>query len=137
MTEPLNHHAALLYVMVAISGVDRAMTGDEFARIGEIVSNLPVFADCDENRLVETAEACAEILSADGGLQQVLRLVREALPEKLRETAYAVALEVAAADRRVRPEEKRFLDMLGDALELDRTTTAAIERGIRARNLTL
>jgi hypothetical protein len=27
--------------------------------------------------------------------------------------------------------------MLGDALELDRTTTAAFERGIRARNMTL
>jgi tellurite resistance protein len=137
MTEPLNHHAALVYVMVAISSVDRAMTDDEFARIGEIVSNLPVFADCDDNGLVNTAEACGEILSADGGLQQVLRLVREALPEKLRETAYWVALEVAAADRLVRPEEIRFLDMLGDALELDRMTTAAIERGIRARNMTL
>ena len=137
MTEPLNHHAALVYVMVAISSVDRAMTGDEFSRIDEIVSNLPVFADCDDNGLVKTAEACEQILSADGGLQQVLRLVREALPEKLRETAYWVALEVAAADRRLRPEEKRFLDMLGDALELDRTTTAAIERGIRARNMTL
>jgi tellurite resistance protein len=137
MTEPLNHHAALVYVMVAISSVDRAMTDDEFARIGEIVSNLPVFADCDDNGLVNTAEACGEILSADGGLQQVLRLVREALPEKLRETAYWVALEVAAADRLVRPEELRFLEMLGDALELDRTTTAAFERGIRARNTTL
>jgi tellurite resistance protein len=136
MTEPLNHHAALVYVMVAISSVDHAMTGDEFARIDEIVSNLPVFADCDKNGLVETAEACGEILSADSGLQQVLLLVREALPEKLRETAYAVALEVAAADRRLRPEEIRFLDMLGDALELGRTTTAAIERGIRARNMT-
>jgi tellurite resistance protein len=137
MTEPLNHHEALVYVMVAISAVDGAMTDDEFARIGEIVSNLPVFADCDDNGLVNTAEACGEILSADGGLQQVLRLVREALPERLRETAYWVALEVAAADRRVRPEEIRFLDMLGDALELDRMTTAAIERGIRARNMTL
>jgi tellurite resistance protein len=136
MTEPLNHHTALVYVMVAISSVDRAMTDDEFARIGEIVSNLPVFADCDQNGLVKTAEACGEILSADGGLQQMLRLVREALPEKLRETAYWVALEVAAADRLVRPEEIRFLDVLGDALELDRTTTAAIERGIRARNMT-
>jgi uncharacterized membrane protein YebE (DUF533 family) len=123
--------------MVAISAVDRGMTDDEFARIGEIVSNLPVFAGCDEDGLVKTAEACSEILSADGGLQQVLRLVREALPEKLRETAYWVALEIAAADRLVRPEEIRFLDMLGDALELDRTTTAAIERGIRARNMTL
>ena len=137
MTEPLNHHAALVYVMVTISAVDRAMTDDELHRIGEIVSNLPVFADYDDNDLVKTAEACGEILSADGGLQQVLRLVRGALPDKLRETAYAVALEVAAADRLVRPEEIRFLEMLGDTLELDRMTTAAIERGIRARNTTL
>ena len=137
MTEPLNHHAALIYVMVASSGVDHAMTHDEFARISEIVSNLPVFADCDQEGLVKTAEACGKILSADDGLKQLLQLVREALPEKLRETAYWVALEVAAADRLVRPEEIRFLDMLGDALELDRLTTAAIERGIRARNMTL
>jgi tellurite resistance protein len=137
MTEPMNHHAALVYVMVTVSAVDRAMTDDELHRIGEIVSNLPVFSDYDDNDLVKTAEACGEILSADGGLQQVLRLVRGALPEKLRETAYAVALEVAAADRLVRPEEIRFLEMLGDTLELDRMTTAAIERGIRARNMTL
>ena len=137
MTEPMTHHAALVYVMVTISAVDRAMTDDELHRIGEIVSNLPIFSDYDENDLVKTAEACGEILSADGGLQQVLRLVRGALPEKLRETAYAVALEVAAADRLVRPEEIRFLEMLGDTLELDRMTTAAIERGIRARNMTL
>jgi uncharacterized membrane protein YebE (DUF533 family) len=137
MTEPLNHHEALIYVMVASSSVDRAMTDDEFARIDEIVSKLPVFAGCDEHGLLKTAEACGEILSANDGLQQVLRLVREALPKKLRETAYWVALEVAAADRLVRPEEIRFLGMLSDALELDRSTTAAIERGIHARNMTL
>ena len=137
MIEPLNHHAALVYVMVTISAVDRTMTDDELARIGEIVSNLPVFADYDENTLVKTAENCGEILSADGGLQEVLRLVQGALPAKLRETAYAVALEVAAADRQIKPEEIRFLEMLGDTLELDKMTTAAIERGIRARNTTL
>ena len=137
MPEPLNHHEALLYVMVAVSAADRAMTDDEFARIGEIVSNLPVFADCDEEGLVKTAEACQKNLSADDGLQQVLRLVREALPEKLRETAYWVALEVADADRLVRPGEICFLDMLRDALGLDRTTTAAFQRGVRARSMTL
>jgi hypothetical protein len=108
------------------------MTDDEFARIGEMVSNLPVFADCDEEVLVEAAEACGKILSAHDGRQQVVRLVRAALPEKLCETAYRVALEVAAADRRVRPGEIFFLDMLGDALGLDRTTTAAFERCIAA-----
>ena len=29
MTESLNHHAALVYVMVTVSAVDRAMTDDE------------------------------------------------------------------------------------------------------------
>jgi hypothetical protein len=38
MTEPLNHHAALIYVMVTMSAVDRIMTDAELGRIGEIVS---------------------------------------------------------------------------------------------------
>jgi tellurite resistance protein len=137
MTEPLNHHGALIYVMVTMSAVDRTMTDAELARIGEIVSNLPVFADFDQEQLVKTAEACGEILSVDGGLERVLALVRAALPKKLRETAYAIALEVAAADMQVRPEEVRFLEMLSEVIELDRLTTAAIERGIRARNTVL
>jgi tellurite resistance protein len=110
------------------------MTDAELARIGEIVSNLPVFSDFDQDRLVKTAEACGEVLSRDGGLDRVLALVRDNVPKRLRETAYAVALEVAAADMEVRPEEIRFLEMLSEALELDKLTTAAIERGIRARN---
>jgi tellurite resistance protein len=137
MTEPLNHHGALIFVMVTTSAVDRSMTDAELARIGELVSNLPVFADFDQEQLVKTAEACGEILGKDGGLDRVLAAVRSALPKRLRETAYAVSLEVAAADMEVRPEEIRFLEMLSDALELDRLTTAAIERGIRARNTVL
>ena len=137
MTEPLGHHEALIYTMVTMSAVDRTMTDAELARIGEIVSNLPIFAEYDEERLVQTSETCGEILGQANGLQQVLQLIRSALPRKLRETAYAVALEVAAADLNVRPEETRFLEMLGDSLELDKLTTAAIERGIRARNTVL
>jgi len=137
MTGPLNHHEALVYVMVTISAVDRAMTDAELARIGEIVSHLPIFSDYDQDELIKTAESCGEVLSADGGLEQVLRLVQEALPQKLHETAYAVALEVAAADHAVTSEETRFLEMLSDKLALDRLTVAALERGIRARNMLL
>ena len=137
MREPLNHHAALIYVMVTTSAVDRAITDPEVARIGEIVSHIPIFADFDQNMLVKTAEDCGEILSADGGLDHVLVLIRANLPPKLRETAYALALEVAAADLEVRPEETRFLELLRDALDLNKLTTVAIERGIRARNLVL
>jgi tellurite resistance protein len=137
MTEPLDHHDALIYAMVTTSAVDRVMTDAELARIGEIVSNLPVFADYDQEKLISTSERCGEILGEANGLQHVLQLIRSALPKKLRETAYAIALEVAAADLNVRPEETRFLEMLSDSLELDKLTTAAIERGIRARNMVL
>jgi tellurite resistance protein len=137
MTEPLDHHDALIYAMVTISAVDRVMTDAELARIGEIVSNLPVFADYDQNKLIATSKTCGEILGETNGLQHVLQLIRSALPKKLRETAYAMALEVAAADLNVRPEETRFLEMLSDSLKLDKLTTAAIERGIRARNMVL
>jgi tellurite resistance protein len=137
MTEPLNHHAALIYVMVTMSAVDRSMTDAELARIGEIVSQMPVFDDFDKDKLTQVAQACGELLGADGGLDHVLVLIRANIPKKLRETAYAVALEVAAADLEVRPEEIRFLEMLRDSLDLDTLTIAAIERGIRARNLVL
>jgi len=137
MTEPLNHHAALIYVMVTMAAVDRSMTDAELARIGEIVSQMPVFDDFDKNKLTRVAQECGEILGADGGLDHVLVLIRANIPKKLRETAYAVALEVAAADLDIRPEETRFLEMLRDSLDLDTLTIAAIERGIRARNLVL
>lgn len=137
MTKPLDHHTALIYAMVTVSAVDRVMTDAELARIGEIVSNLPIFADYDQDDLVKTAETCGELLGEDGGLEHVLGLIREGLPKKLHETAYAVALEVAAADLHVRPEEARFIDMLRDNLDLDRLTAVAIERGIRARNMVL
>ena len=137
MTAPLDHHDALIYAMVTVSAVDRTMTDAELARIGEIVANLPVFADFDQERLVETSEACGEILGKANGLDQVLQLIRGALPKKLRETAYAVTLEVAAADLSVRPEEARFLELLRESLDLEELTCSAIERGIKARNTVL
>lgn len=131
----LTHHEALIYVMVTMSAVDRKMTDQELTRIGDIVNQLPVFADFDAEALVPTAEACGEILSAEGGLDTVLATVANATPEKLRETAYALAVEVAAADLEVGQEELRFLELLSDALALDALATSAIERGARARHM--
>jgi len=134
MTKSLDHHEALIYTMVTTSAVDRTISGAELARIGEIVSHLPVFADYTADGLVEASQACGELLGGESGLELVLELIRSSLPMQLRETAYAVALEVAAADLDVRPEETRFLELLAEALEIDMLTKSAIERGIRARN---
>lgn len=137
MSQMINHHSALIYVMVTMSAVDRSMNDKELARIGSIVRNLPVFRDFDEERLLHTARECGDILAEDGGLDAVLSMVTESLPEYLSETAYALAVEVAAADLDVQQEELRFLQMLRDRLDLDKLTVAAIERGARARHAIL
>ena len=77
------------------------------------------------------------MLSAPGGLNQVLDLIVASLPAKLSETAYALAWEIAAADLHVELEELQLLQQLRYSLDLDRLTAAAIERGVRARHTTL
>lgn len=133
MSTTLNHHEALIYVMVTMSAVDRNMTDEELARIGTIVRDMPAFTGFDPEGLVSIAQQCGERLSAETGLNDVLDLVGRSTPVRLRETAYALAVEVAAADLEVQQEELRFLSLLRDRLELDKLTTAAIERGARAR----
>jgi tellurite resistance protein len=130
-------HEALIYIMITMSAVDRQISDHELERISQIVRQQPVFMGYDMEDLAKTAERCGELLCHEEGLQELLELVEAALPKKLHETAYAVAVEIAAADLRVPDEEIRFLELLRDALHLDKLTTTAIERSARARHQTI
>ncbi len=130
-------HEALIYVMVMQAAVDRAMSDRELRVIGDIVKTLPSFADYDQDDLIHTAQDCGERLQRDNGLYEVLTLVAAALPIHLHDTAYALAVEVAAADLRVESEELRLLQLLRDRLDLDKLTVAAIEHSAKARYRTL
>ena len=126
-------HDALIHIMVTMSAADRTMTDKELAKMGNIIETLPVFSGYDVQKLVVAAEACAEILQAEDGLDQIIESAREVLPQRLHETAYALAVEVAAADLHLEQEELRLLQILRDQLSLDRLACAAIERSARAR----
>ena len=132
----IDHHTALIYIMVIVSAADNEMTDRELFILGDTVRVLPVFRDYDEEKLVQASEQCAEILSVEGGLEAVLGLAKQALPESLRDTAYAIACEIAAADGTAVQEELRLLEMIRDEFDIDRLTAAAIERGVAARNKT-
>ena len=131
--KPVSQQEALIYTMVTLSAADRSMTDGELMKIGDIVKTLPIFRDFDQNRLVAVAEACGVLLQEDDGLDQVLAVISSSLPQRMYDTAYALAVEVAAADLHVEQEELRFLQILRDALNLDPLTVTAIERGARAR----
>lgn len=134
MSTRLSTPEALIYAMITVAAVDRRISKNELARIGSIVRELPAFEGLDEDCVVSASKDCGKLLARANGLEKVLDLIRTSLPERLRETAYVLAAELAATDLKVEVEEIRFLEMLASKLQLDKLTCAALERAARARH---
>ena len=98
MRRPIDQHTALIFTMVLVSAAEGEMTDAELDMIGRQVRYLPVFRDFDHQRLTEVGRDCADLLRHDDGLDVAIEMIAEALPQPLRETAYALACDVAAAD---------------------------------------
>jgi len=137
LTQPgnpmISPHAAIIYTLVMVSAADREMKTAELSQIGRFVTQLLAFAGYDASKIVETAQECAVMLQVEDGMERTLAQVAAALPARLRETAYLLACEVAAIDDRIPLEEMRMLQKIRQALDLDRLTSAALERATQAR----
>lgn len=133
-SEPLGTQDALVAVMIATSAADEDMSPDEFHEISTIVEILPVFDGYDIDRIGQVGAIVSDLFSEEDGLDALLGLVKVALPDHLRETAYALACDVAAADGTVLMTELRWLEELRHELSVGRLAAAAIERGSRARH---
>lgn len=129
----LSTQDALVYLMVVSASSDTEMTDFEFERIDGLVERAPVFAGYDRSGLAKTVNDCVDLANGPTGLEGVLDLAIAALPKRLQDTAYALCVEVTAADLQLEQEELRLLEMIRDRLDIDRLVTAAIETSARAR----
>jgi len=137
MKQSIDHHQALIYTMVLVSAAEGEMADTEIETIGRLVRYLPIFCDFDHQRLTEVGEECTYLLSQDDGLDLAVDLIAKALPQRLRETAYALACDIAAADDDLVEEELNLLHMLRARLKIDSLIATAIERGAYARHARL
>ncbi|MDE0110698.1 MAG: tellurite resistance TerB family protein [Albidovulum sp.] len=128
---------ALLAIMVAVSASDENMKTAELVAIERIVNHFPAFADFDTDRIEWISRTVLDLLEDPEGLQALFGLVRDALPARLYETAYAMACDIAAADGRLDQDELSILLEVRHELDIDRLAAAALERGARARHMTL
>jgi tellurite resistance protein len=129
-----NAQDSLVATMILTAAADAAMTEREAEIITAIVGLLPVFEGFDAGRIAEISTVVVQMLQEESGIDQIMSLVEEGLPDDLVETAYALACDVAAADGSVGTEEMNLLELLRHRLEIDRLSAAAIERGARARH---
>ncbi len=128
---------ALVAVMISISASDETMRTSELLSIERMVNHLPVFSDYQIARVTEISNRVFDILAEEDGLDILWNTVRAALPERLFDTAYALACDVAAADLRAGEQELRLLEDMRYEFNIDRLLAAAIEAAARARHRTL
>ena len=131
----LSPQDALVAVMIAVSAADEQMRTAELVAIQRMVNHMPVFAGYDPDRLRVVSQTVLELFEEEEGLSALFGLVRDGLPERLYETAYALACDVVTADGTAREVELRMLEEIREELEIDRLHAAAIECGARARHL--
>jgi len=127
---------ALVALMVAVSASDEEIRTAELVKISNTINHLPVFAEYDADRLPRVSKMVFELLEQEDGLEALFGLIRDALDERLFETAYALSCDVAAADGTIEGAEARMLEEIRYELNIDRLHAAAIERGARARHMT-
>lgn len=128
---------ALVAVMIAESASDEDITNSELMSITRIVDHMPIFGKYDSGRIKAVSQVVFDLFEEEDGLSALFGLIREALPEELYETAYAMACDVAAADGRLHQGELEFMAEIRYELNIDRLHGAAIERGVRARHMPL
>lgn len=128
---------ALVALMIAVSASDEDIRTAELVKINSTVNNLPVFAGYDVDRFNVIVQTIFDLFEQEDGLDALFGLIRTALPERLFETAYALSCDVAAADGKLGEAELRLLEEIRYELNIDRLHAAAIERGARARHMTI
>lgn len=135
-TAPMSPQDALIAVMVAASASDQHMRTAELVAIQRMVNHMPVFATYDADRIRRVSQIVFDLFTEEDGLDALFGLIREALPERLFETAYALACDVVTADGKHSQVELRMLEEVREELAIDRLHAAAIEWGARVRHMT-
>ena len=133
----LSAQDCLVAIMISVSMSDANIRTSELVAIQRMVNHLPIFAEYDVDRIKKVAQTVLDLFEEEDGLDALFGLTREALPVELHETAYAFACDVAASDAHIGQQELRLLEEIRYELDLDRLHAAAIERGARARYMTL
>lgn len=131
----LSPQDALVAVMIAVSASDEQMRTAELVAIQRMVNHMPIFAAYDADRIRTIAQTVFDLFEEEDGLDALFGLIRDALPERLHETAYALACDVVSADGRLKEVELRMLEEVREELSLDRLHAAAIEWGARVRHM--
>jgi tellurite resistance protein len=114
-SEKLNAAESFAAIALAAVASDGYLSDEEAQSIPFILSRMKLFQGYSDEMMRRLFDKLLSKMKKDG-VGALILLAKDTLPEKLRETAFAIATDLVLADGVVTPEEKAFLDELYQAL---------------------
>lgn len=124
-TRELTKQEAFAGILLAASACDGHMAQGEVQSLFTTIERMRMFENVAPNKWNSIMDALLKLLKKSGPLKLV-DVCAEALPDGMKQTAFANACDIVLADGSVEEEEKEFLDHLQKSLELDGDTALNI-----------
>ncbi|MGD9202662.1 MAG: Tellurite resistance protein TerB [Chitinispirillia bacterium] len=106
--------AAITLIAMNIDGINHKM---EFKIIGMVLDRMRLYKHYDEDSLRKMLRKLHKMLM-EKGVETLYNSSIAQIPDDLRVTAYAVAIDIIIADDRIVEQEKSFLEMLAESLKI-------------------
>lgn len=133
---PINIGEREAFIGIAVCAIasDGLVDSDEVRSLSRHLSRLRMYADASAEEIEFTLARTAR-LGEEAGLDKLLAAACRVVPEKLREAAYAFAVDVVLSDRELGIQEQVFLERLRNRLNVDMNQAATIQSVARIRHL--
>ena len=123
--EPLNAQEAFAGIALALAGADGSIAQSEWDGIVNYICRLRLYDNYSGPAFDKMFDKIFRILKNQGPSALVSAAV-EGLPEDLKLTAFACAVDIALADGVVEEEEKEIINQLAEALNVPEQTAVQI-----------
>ncbi|MDE6040910.1 MAG: tellurite resistance TerB family protein [Muribaculaceae bacterium] len=115
--EPLNAQEAFAGIAIAMAGADGSIAESEWDGIVNYIRRLRLYDNYSGPAFDKMFDKVFRILRNEGPAALVSAAV-QGLPEDLKLTAFACAVDIALADGVVEDEEKEVINQLAEALQI-------------------
>jgi uncharacterized membrane protein YebE (DUF533 family) len=124
---------AFVCLLVASARADGTVSPHEANQIEQAIAPMRLFHEVGYQARLEIFANAAERVRNEG-VTDAARAAAQAIPNELRCTAFAVAVDLMLSDRWLTAGERRFVDQLRDSLEIDREMAVRVVEVLAIKN---
>jgi len=116
--QPLSQQEAFAGIALAASASDGHIADVEIRSMASYLNRMNLYQGYSTDQLVRVFDKLLGILKRDG-VSKLVDESKDILPQELKETAFALAVDVTLADGILEPSEKALLNHLYQSLGID------------------